>query len=88
MIPKGIEWLREPEGATEQEIAEVEIAVGHVFPDDYRQFARLYAGGIPYSRTNFEFRETNGRVFHAGAPFYLSFRKGAEYELLDALAGC
>jgi cell wall assembly regulator SMI1 len=86
MALENISWLREPSGATEEDIATVERTIGHRFPDDYRVFARFYSGGIPSSMTDFEFREHDGTPFDAVVGVFLSFKDGAEYNLLNALS--
>lgn len=55
--------------ASESEIDALEKAIGHRFPDDYRQFLREYDGAVPESN---QFSATGEVDFEAGVQFFIS----------------
>lgn len=79
---EGVPWVREPSGASEEAIHTAEEWFGVVFPLDYRAFATKYSGGIPASRTDFEFMDAEGKLFEAVVGVFSAFDPNDQYDVV------
>lgn len=75
-------WFSDPSPASEEQIAAVEIELGHRFPEDYREFAKLYSGGSP-NETDFEFRDSDGEIFFASLGEFFTLLRDHEQNLVS-----
>ncbi|MDA7980817.1 MAG: SMI1/KNR4 family protein [Pirellulales bacterium] len=64
MAGESLTWFDAPSPASDEDIAATESAIGNRFPDDYRDFAKSYSGGLP-NETDFEFADAETETFHA-----------------------
>ena len=80
------DWIRQPSGATPEQFDEVERLFGVNLPIDYRDFATLTAGGLPASKTDYEFCQPNGDEFHGCVGAFLSLAPEGSYSILVKVA--
>ncbi len=84
MVGDNLTWFFEPKPATDDEIADLENAIGNRLPSDFREFAKSYSGGSP-NETDFEFPDEETGTFHASASVFLPLSRDADENILKTM---